>query len=129
MLFQHQFHTCNWTHCRRKKSARKEDRASHLSTLFGKNSVEEEPSDDSLRPRKVQCHSNRGVKQKFEGLHEVLRKKHAMEYAKLKEYEEIKASENGTNEGDEMKDKGWKNKIEEILSGNPATVEHEVSQS
>ena len=40
-----------------------------------------------------------------------------MEYTKLMEkYEEMKASENGTNEEDDTKEKGWKNKIEEILS-------------
>ena len=88
---------------------------------------------------------SRGVKQKFESQYEALSKKHAMEDAKLmKEYEEMKASENGFNEEDETKDKGWKNKIEEIpslmkemtgriseqkLKGNLETVQQEVSQS
>ena len=46
---------------------------------------------------------NRGVKQKFEGLCEALTKKHAMEY-------ESKSLENGSNEEDEVKDKGWNKK-------------------
>ena len=34
----------------------------------------------------------------------------------MKEDEEMKASQKGTNEEDEAKDKGWENKIEELLS-------------
>ena len=60
---------------------------------------------------------SRGVTQKFESQYEPLAKKHAMEYSKLiKEFEEMKTSVSGVNEEDEAKEKGWMNKIEEILS-------------
>ena len=60
---------------------------------------------------------SRGVKQKLEELYEALSKKHAMEFAKLmKEYEEMRTSENDTNEDEVVKDQGLKNKIAEILS-------------
>ena len=46
--------------------------------------------------------SSRGVKQKFEGLHEALSKKHVMEHARLKrEYEEMmRFSENEEHKED-----------------------------
>ena len=60
---------------------------------------------------------SRGVKQNLEELYEALSKKHAMEFAKLmKEYEEMRTSENDTNEDEVVKDQGLKNKIAEILS-------------
>ena len=64
--------------------------------------------------------SSRGVKQNFESQYQAPLKKHAVEYTKLmKKYEEMTASENGTNEEEEeeeAKDQGLKNKVEEILS-------------
>ena len=70
-----------------------------------------------------------GSKKKMEELHEMMKKRHAMEYAKLlKECEEVKQrdpeSENETNEQVEEKDHEWKIKFEEIL-----TVVNEMSRA
>ena len=70
---------------------------------------------EGLLSEKPSC----GSKKKMEELCEMMKKKHAMEGAKLlKVYEDVEErdleSENGTNEEVEEKDQEWKNKFEEI---------------